>query len=599
MTGPLRPCGTKVIRSLVMMCLGGILTTPSVGQTIIWTDSNAKRIQRKDVNGGEVGTVVQFQSSPAPYQIEYDPVAAKLYYYLSEFPNGTPTTFQRANLDGTERENIPTPSVGAFTLNVDSRKLYWISPSPGNVLHWSELDGSGVESHTYPSCCVGFLEALGDDLYFGAGGTMQKGIWRADADGSNEQYLHGKSQPFDLAYDPIENKLYVGGFSLIYRMNLDGTDDQPVLQLSAHQVVVDSRARKLYWGDRNARVIRRSNLDGSNVEDFVTASDVGNPNFNITGLTIVYGSTPVPDPSGAKGRALSFFVPPPTASGPLAQTAIRLTMITLQDPDPANLPCCPPPDFGAFESATCTASGESNGCARWVGKPGNFLESQDNAGLGTFRGARVQCTPFYFDWVTQTAGSPINVVGAEIVPSSTYTVQTYAESCNGSEIGCTDVSAAVTMPTRRYGDVELPFNPPSLTTQPDVTDVAQLVNKFKNVPGAPSKVIAQIQPNLVELNADINALDILAVVNAVKQFAYAFSGPCACPSFSTCGVTPCTTDTVCESLPPASGGGSGAMCVKSCTDGSNAGDRCINDTHCPSGTCGGGFCRDRCGRCTP
>jgi len=276
---------------LSLVCLVG-LPTPALAQTIVWTDQNARRIQRKDVNGGEVGTIVQFSSLPAATQIHYDPVTAKLYYRLSG------TAFQRANLDGSNRENIPTPSLGIFTLNVESRKLYWINP--GDTLNRSELNGAGVESHTYPSCCLFTLEALGDEVFFGGGLTMGKGIWRADADGSNEQYVHQSGAPMDLAHDPVENKLYLATIDAIVRLNPDGTGFEEIVWLPAwqqlnsgpEQVVVDSKARKLYWADRTAKVIQRSNLDGSNVEDFVTASDAENPNFDIRGLTIVY--TPPP-----------------------------------------------------------------------------------------------------------------------------------------------------------------------------------------------------------------------------------------------------------------------------------------------------------------
>ena len=168
----------------------------------------------------------------------------------------------------------------------------------------------------------------------------------------------------------------------------------------------------------------------------------------------------------------------------------------------------------------------------------------------------------------------------------------------------------------------MPFTPPSPPGQPNAIDVAQLVNKFKNLAGALLKATTQLQPNLPELNADINALDIVAVVDAVKKIAYPFLGPCACPSTVTCGVTACTTDGPCvTAYGPAS------KCVKTCVGGSNAGDTCKDDAHghCPSGTCGntcsggsnpgaactsdanctggghctGGYCRDRCGRCTP
>jgi len=286
----LHPFSSKVIRSIVLACLGGVLPTASVGQTIVWTDQDARRIQGKEVRGGEVGTIVQFASSPAATQIHYDPITAKLYYRRG-------TAFQRINLDGSAPEIIPTPSAGGFTLNVDSRKLYWVY---SGSIYRSELDGTGVHSHAYPTCCLGSLEAFGDDLFFGAAGMMSKGVWRADADGSNEQFVHGTPQPFELAYDPVENKLYIATIEGIFRMNLDGTEFQLVLQLDPwpEQLVIDYRARKLYWTDPNTKIIQRSNLDGSNVVDFVTAADAGNPNLALVGLEIVYTSTPIPTLSG-------------------------------------------------------------------------------------------------------------------------------------------------------------------------------------------------------------------------------------------------------------------------------------------------------------
>jgi hypothetical protein len=152
------------------------------------------------------------------------------------------------------------------------------------------------------------------------------------------------------------------------------------------------------------------------------------------------------------------------------------------------------------------------------------------------------------------------------------------------------------MYTRRSGDVGPNFNPPATTSQPDALDVAAVVNKLKNLPGALVKAITQLQPNLPELNANVNALDIAAVVDGVKKVRYAFSGPCVCPSTVTCGVTSCPSG----AAPCVEAYGAGAMCVKTCTGGANAGDPCIDSTrHCPGGTCGTPLCRDRCGRCTP
>jgi hypothetical protein len=295
MTGRLRPFVSKVIRLIVVTCLGGFLPSAALAQTIVWTDANAQKIQRKEVSGGAVTTIVQFPPSQFAEQIHYDPITAKLYYRF--FPPSGPSVFQRANLDGSQPENIPTPSLGNFTLNVELRKLYWIN---FDTMYRSDLDGTGVESHTYPICCIFALIAVGDDLFFGASGDMGKGVWRADADGSNEQFLHESGAPRDLAYDPVENKLYLATLDDIDRLNPDGSGFELVVFDSVPTyIAVDYQGRKLYWIHYGARVIRRSNLDGSNVEDFVTPGDAGNPAIEFRGLTIVYNSLPlIPAASG-------------------------------------------------------------------------------------------------------------------------------------------------------------------------------------------------------------------------------------------------------------------------------------------------------------
>lgn len=278
------------VRTLICLItltgFGGLIPSATLAQTIVWADQDARKIQRKDVNGGSVQTIVQFPSPQFAQSTRYDPVSRKLYYRLV---SGGTSVIQRSNLDGSNPETIPISDVGYFTINIAGRKLHWTSGS-GTSISSSELDGTGIISHTY-SCCVFTLEGLGDRLFFGAGGILAKGIWRADADGSNEQYMSGTPSPIGLTYDPVEDKIYVGTSEGIYRTSADGSDvmGEPIgaLDTLVGQVKVEPKGRKLYWVDNIAKTIRRSNLDGSNVEAFVTAIDVGNPNLNLQGLTIV------------------------------------------------------------------------------------------------------------------------------------------------------------------------------------------------------------------------------------------------------------------------------------------------------------------------
>jgi hypothetical protein len=439
-----------------------------------------------------------------------------------------------------------------------------------------------------------------------------------DATPSSPVPLPHTTEFFVTPLQPIDHNLdvqwFIDGVEVIGAVSSTFIPSDVCPALGLHDVavtVIDNTARVR---DPNARALwmtdtRQWQIDVSEECEIQPANAiVWDPTLN---------PTPWPNANPlATTRSLRFTVT--GLAGPAKPEAIKVTMVDLQHPKPANLTAQAPSNFTTYDTrlngvcnggtlnghhcdadadcpplpvvvgrcssmVTCTAAGEANGCARWVGKPGTFLESQDlGVGGGIYIAARLQCTPFYYDWTTEGL---IAVVGAEIVPSSEYSVQTYGASCMGAEDGCTNVSTAVTMYTRRAGDAAPGFNPPLSATQPDALDVAAVVTKLKSLPGALVKAITQLQPNVPELNANVNALDIAAVVDGVKRVKYAFSGPCTCPSAVTCG----------ESCTDCAG-----MCVKTCSGGTNDGQPCIDSTrHCPGGTCGTPLCRDRCGRCRP
>jgi len=599
----------------------------------------------------------------------------------------------RAGLDGSAPQVLPTFVFDPLAIAVDPAggKFYFIQSFDDKILR-ADLDGTNVTPVLAPPQVFDpvalAVDSVGGKIYCAQ--SFDDKIIRANLDGSASEPIVAPPtslNPVALAVDSVAGKIYwaENPGNRIRRANLNGTAAEtvvdPIFVADPVSIAVDAENGKLYWAERSGDRIRRADTGGLNlnVVTFLDAVFVSDPvsisldlvnarifwaeaagsrirRADLTGTGVLTILAPPHlfdplsisvDPTPSQGvvvwnndplsperttRSLRFRVQAAsTTAGTPQQSAIKVTMIGLQNPLPPNLPQNPPPNFTGYESATCTpmtciggdrngltctvpadcpspgvctAAVEDNGCARWVGKPGVFLESQDaGPGAGTYKAARLQCTPYYTDWITDTANALIAVVGGEIAPSSEYRVQVYGASCKGAETGCSDVSAPVTMYTRRSGDVELPFSPPDASGQPNVTDIAQLVNKWKNVAGAPVKAIAQLQPNLPELNADISALEIVAVVDAVKQLAYPFSGPCPCPSTVTCGSLACSSATPCIAAL-----GAGAACVKTCAGGTNAGEPCINNTHCTQGCCGsgctptttgGGFCNDRCGRCTP
>ncbi len=159
------------------------------------------------------------------------------------------------------------------------------------------------------------------------------------------------------------------------------------------------------------------------------------------------------------------------------------------------------------------------GQIRWVGPPTQYVES--TATPTPFWASKLQCAPHYQDW---SSISLLFVTGPEIVPSSTYQYELLQNSCQGNEGACTDVSPTITVHTTRWGDVETPYNPPDTANQPDLGDVSSLVNKFKNIPGAPIKARALLAGvdalGNVNLVNDIDFSHIAACVDAFKGRPY-------------------------------------------------------------------------------
>lgn len=222
---------------------------------------------------------------------------------------------------------------------------------------------------------------------------------------------------------------------------------------------------------------------------------------------------PLNDPSGTnKSRAISFSVPSPSVAAPGQLMAIRVALISLHHPAPPYTGGAAA-DFSGFE-----------GQIRWVGPPTTYNESTSNP--TAFRAAVLQCQPYYHDWTTEGL---VHVIGREVVPSSTYSLVSVDDFCMGHEQICTIVSPGLEVSTTRWADIETQFNPPSSTTQPDLADVAGLVNKFKSAPNAPVKVRAALSGEVPNLSVDLGFDHISACVDAFRGRPYPHVGPINCP----------------------------------------------------------------------
>ena len=219
--------------------------------------------------------------------------------------------------------------------------------------------------------------------------------------------------------------------------------------------------------------------------------DISNANFIIEPCGTLAPLSAEPSPV-VKNRYLTC-----KPENPLTQTALRVTLVDLPAP------------FTAFIGQT-----------RWVGPPQTHTETTSPA--TTFMAAVLQCDPYFRDWSTVGV---LQVYGAEIVPGAEYDIQ--AVSCDpGNEAY---FSPPLTVLTSRWGDVVDPFNPPSPTQQPDISDISAVVDKFKGASGAVIKARAQLHPNVPDPSASVDFADISACVDAFKGQSYPFSGPSNCP----------------------------------------------------------------------
>ena len=131
----------------------------------------------------------------------------------------------------------------------------------------------------------------------------------------------------------------------------------------------------------------------------------------------------------------------------------------------------------------------------------------------------------------------LHVTGSAIVPSSVYEIENVAANCAADEENCAVVSPPVIVTTARWGDVISPYNPPSGSVQPDVTDVSTLVDKFRGLVGAitkaralqagePGNVFGEITPAVVSVEFGFS--HIATCVDAYRGVPYPYTIS-ACP----------------------------------------------------------------------
>jgi DNA-binding beta-propeller fold protein YncE len=185
---------------------GAGVAVDSLGGKVYWTDSASShvapgRIRRANLDGSQREDLVSV-GLRLPTGIAIDTKHAKIYWTETFHDK-----IMRANLDGSEVQDIVIGIDAAHSIAVDmlGEKIYWPEAATGKIQR-ANLDGSAVED-----VIVGLddpvtmaLDISGGKMYWtNSGGQQPNHIARANLDGTNiETIISGVGGPWGIAIAP-------------------------------------------------------------------------------------------------------------------------------------------------------------------------------------------------------------------------------------------------------------------------------------------------------------------------------------------------------------------------------------------------------------
>jgi len=260
----------------------GVGVSVASAQKMYWSDTGTNKVQRADLCENNVENLITTGFG------EIDGIALDLQsceMYLTDSQDGR---ILRAPLDGPDVLELVTGLVEPWgiALDLSAGKMYWTDVSTDKIQR-ANLDGSYIED-----LVTGLDEPRGIDLdlehghiYWGERGK----IGRANLDGmgvvSDCITDWGDARVMGVTLNVEGGQVYWaltddGEGNKILRADLDELDCSSGKQdleipgvLRPRGIDLDVQSGKMYWAEKGTARIRRADLDGTNVEDCVTADD--------------------------------------------------------------------------------------------------------------------------------------------------------------------------------------------------------------------------------------------------------------------------------------------------------------------------------------
>lgn len=461
------------------------IAVDSIRGTVFWTQDDS--IRAADLDGNNHRVVVP-QSGAGISSIVVHESTGRIYWVQSS-PFAQPGIHSAA-ADGSDLRQVVSGNTYALAIDPVGGKLYW--SGPGREFYRVNLDGNGVE-------------------FLGAADPSVSASFAVDP-ASKAMYLATSRQPYvrelqritpmgpsallrqevvndavDLAFDPVHAQLYVALSSyrstdvprIIRTRGLPGEAAAIVVNVAAthvNAVAVDGSADKLFWGDMNisghdgeivASEVWGSDLNGNNMVRLATESGalevmtvnpgeskvywgsqngISRMNYNGTGRTLLSSRSTWGLAIDPLGQKMYYIVADPTVASIYRSNldgSVEELVLTVEQ------------GTGVPERLTVDADG---GKIYWT--------SKNNTSEGSTQSV----------YRANINGTAIEIVTSHVSPDGTTQL---AIALDTRPVSCER--------TASFADLRgIPG--------PDITDVAAVVDCFRDVTGAPAKPLCDLDP---------------------------------------------------------------------------------------------------------
>ena len=205
---------------------------------------------------------------------------ARARVYFTAFPGEGGTAIERAGFDGSQLQTLqlePTGFEDGLAIDIADGAIYW-TDTDASVIRRANLNGSEaqivVDDFGWEPLGVALDLAFGK-MYW----NDRQGVKRANLDGSDEELLVTGAAGGFIALDlPAERMYWVQAGTIKSAAMAPGAGVTTVVsgQAAVFGIAIDHARGELYWLQLNKKgQIRRSNLDGSEIQTIIERPEAG------------------------------------------------------------------------------------------------------------------------------------------------------------------------------------------------------------------------------------------------------------------------------------------------------------------------------------